>query len=392
MTAWLTAHIPVPLIGSDQDFALWALLLAMAAFGFWCERFPWGRKYSGVMIVITLGIVLSNLRLIPVTAPVYSTVWNYLVPAAIPLLLFRADIRRIVRESGPTLIAFIIGAAGVVAGTLIGLRLLDLGPFEPELAGIFTGTYIGGSLNFAGVARAAAFNQPALMGAAVAADNVITNLHFLIILALPGMLWVTRHFPTVHMDGADSDDAGEAVADTAPHHIGMLDIAGLLLALGLSFGLCALGYAIAGAIGYPQYAILIITGLALLVPMLAPGLIDRLSGDFEAGNVLMMIFFASIGASADLWVLVKTAPILFVFAGLIIAVHLLILFAAGKFLRIDVAELAVASVAAIGGPGSAAALASVKGWRALVTPAVLTGSLGYAIGTFVGIAVVEMLR
>ena len=392
MARWLTAHIPVPLIGSDQDFALWALLLAMAAFGFWCERFPWGRKYSGVMIVITLGIVLSNLRLIPSTAPVYSTVWNYLVPAAIPLLLFRADIRRIVRESGPTLIAFIIGAAGVVAGTLIGIRLLDLGRFTPELAGVFTGTYIGGSLNFAGVAKAADFNQPALMGAAVAADNVITNLHFLIILALPGMLWLTRYFPTSHMDGAANDGGGEAAAETAPHHIERLDIAGLLLALGLSFGLCALGYAIAGGLGYPQYAILIITGLALLVPLVAPRLIARLSGDFEAGNVLMMIFFASIGASADLWVLVKTAPILFGFAALIIVVHLVILFAIGKVLRIDVAELAVASVAAIGGPGSAAALASVKGWRALVTPGVLTGSLGYAIGTFIGIAVVEMLR
>ena len=41
-------------------------------FGFWCERFPWGRKYSGVMLLITAAIVLANLRIIPTVAPVYD--------------------------------------------------------------------------------------------------------------------------------------------------------------------------------------------------------------------------------------------------------------------------------------------------------------------------------
>ena len=55
----------LPLIGPDQDFALWSVLIAIAAFGFWCERYPWGRKYSGVMMLIALAIVLANLRIIP---------------------------------------------------------------------------------------------------------------------------------------------------------------------------------------------------------------------------------------------------------------------------------------------------------------------------------------
>ncbi len=143
-----------PLIGPEQDFALWSILIALAGFGFWCERFPWGRKYSGVMLLITAAIVLANLRIIPTSAPAYDVIWHYLVPIAIPLLLFEADLKRIVRESGPTLIAFIIGSVAVVAGAIIGVSLLDLGPDEAELAGIFTGTYIGGSLNFAAVAEA----------------------------------------------------------------------------------------------------------------------------------------------------------------------------------------------------------------------------------------------
>ncbi len=181
-----------PLIGPDQDFALWAILIALAGFGFWCERYPWGRKYSGVMLLITAAIVLANLRIIPTSAPAYEVVWDYLVPIAIPLLLFEADLKRIVRESGPTLIAFMIGSAAVVAGTIVGVVLFDLGPNEAELAGIFTGTYIGGGLNFAAVAEATGMQDDNMLTAAVAADQVITNLHFLLIIFIPGIAWMAN--------------------------------------------------------------------------------------------------------------------------------------------------------------------------------------------------------
>ena len=202
-----------PLIGPDQHFALWAILIGLAGFGFWCERYPWGRKYSGVMLLMTLAIVLANLRIIPTSAPAYDVVWDYLVPIAIPLLLFQADLKRIVRESGPTLIAFVIGSAAVVAGIMIGVVLLDLGPEEPELAGIFTGTYIGGSLNFASVAEASGMRDGSMLAAAVAADNVATNLHFLLIILLPGVAWMANKYPTHHMDNAEvvADEYNQSV-------------------------------------------------------------------------------------------------------------------------------------------------------------------------------------
>ncbi|MFQ5535672.1 MAG: DUF819 domain-containing protein [Sphingomonadales bacterium] len=381
--------MPSTLIKPDQDFAIWAVLLSLAAFGFWSERRTWGRRFSGVMMVIVGGIVLSNLRIIPTAAPVYNTVWKYLVPAAIPLLLFQANLRRIFRESGPTLVAFIIGSIAVMAGTFVALTFVSLGPSTPELAGIFSATYIGGSLNFAAVAQAVGFQQGDLLTAALAADNVATSFHFLLIIALPGFVAIARFFPTHHIENAV---VGDSHSDANRHRIGNLDVAGLVGALAVSFTLCAIGFYVAALFGAPQFAILIITALALLMGTFLPGPLTRLSGDYEAGNVLMFIFFAAVGASADIWVLIDMAPILFLFAVIIIAVHLVLLFGIGKFLKFDLAELIVASAACIGGPGSAAALASAKGWRELVTPAVLSGSLGYAGGTFIGVALVEWLK
>lgn len=376
-----------PLIGPDQDFAIWAVLIGIAAFGFWCERFPWGRKYSGVMLLITLAIVLANLRIIPTSAPAYGVVWDYLVPIAIPLLLLQADLKRIVREAGPTLIAFVIGAASVVAGVIVAVSLIDLGPNEPEMAGIFTGTYIGGSLNFAAVAEATGMQDSSSLAAAVAADNVITNLHFLMIIFLPGIAWMARRYPTHHMDNATQF----AAEGGAVHRIADLDIVGLLGALALAFLLAAAGNLIATQAGYPQFSILAITALAVIVATAFPQRVEKLSGYREAGNVLMFIFLASIGASADIWQLIEIAPIYFVFALIIVTIHLVLLFGLGLLLRLDLAELAMASAVCIGGPASAPALASAKGWRDLLIPGVLAGSFGYATGSFVGVTVVEWL-
>jgi uncharacterized membrane protein len=379
----------LPLIGADQDFALWAVLIAIAAFGFWCERYSWGRKYSGVMLLITAAIVLANLRIIPTKAPVYDAVWEYLVPIAIPLLLFQADMKRIVRESGPTLIAFIIGGAGVAVGAVMGASLLDLGPKEAELAGIFTGTYIGGSLNFAAVAEATSMQESSMLAAAVAADNVITNLHFLLIIFIPGIAWMAKRYPTHHMDNAEVLDVG---SEAPVHRIADLGIAGLLASLALAFAIAGTGNWLAQLAGYPQFAILVITAIALTIATLLPGQMKRLSGYTEAGNVMMFIFLASIGASADVWELIDIAPILFVFALIIIVVHLVILFGLGMLLKIDLAELAMASAVCIGGPSSAPALASAKGWQDLLIPGILAGSFGYATGSFVGVTLVEWLR
>ncbi|MDA1064740.1 MAG: DUF819 family protein, partial [Proteobacteria bacterium] len=120
--------------------------------------------------------------------------------------------------------------------------------------------------------------------------------------------------------------------------------------------------------------------------------LQNLSCAGEAGNVLMFIFLAGVGATMDIWELVAAGPVLFVFASIIIVVHLLITFSAGWWLKLDLAELIIASAVCIGGPASGAALASAKGWRELLIPGILAGSFGYAIGSFVGISVVEWLR
>ena len=50
-----------------------------------------------------------------------------------------------------------------------------------------------------------------------------------------------------------------------------------------------------------------------------------------------------------------------------------------------------ASNACILGPATAAGLAGTKGWKTLVTPGILVGILGYAIGNFIGVGLANWL-
>ncbi|HJO37810.1 MAG: DUF819 family protein [Vicinamibacterales bacterium] len=369
----------MPLITPDDTWALLAVLLSAAAFGFWAEQYTrWGARVSGVIVAIASTFALSNLNVIPVTAPVYDIVWGYVVPLAIPLLLFKADLRRIVREAGPTLVAFGCGAVGTVLGTLLAFALVPLPDDGWRLAGIFASTFIGGSVNYAGAAEALGLRSGDLLTAGVAADNLVMTLYFLVLFTLPSVAALRRWYPERHAAGAPAAVTADA---TDP-----ITVPSMMTSLAIAAVCCGLGYTVASAFGWDGGGILLLTAVAVAAATTLPSRLGRLGGAQELGTVMMQLFFATIGASANIAVVARTGPSLFVFAAVILSVHLLFLLVAGAVLRLDLAEIVVASNANAGGPTTAAAMATARGWHGLVIPAILCGTLGYATATFVGVA------
>jgi uncharacterized membrane protein len=107
--------------------------------------------------------------------------------------------------------------------------------------------------------------------------------------------------------------------------------------------------------------------------------------------LFMYIFFAAVGAGTNASQFLGSAFILFVFGMTIIIVHLAIVLLAARLLKIDLAEAVVASGAALVGPSVTAAIAISRGWKSLVTPAIMCGIFGYAIATFIGFALSKFL-
>lgn len=376
------------MIEADWTLTLWAVLAALAALGFWGDRTRVGRNVSGLAIVLATGMALSNFGIVPRQSPVYGVVWTYLVPLAIPMLLFKADLRRVLVETRGMLLPFVLGAVGTMLGALLGMWLLPLGEHAAKLAGVFSATYIGGSMNMAAVTQAVDL-EPSLATASVAADNVVGVLYLAFLALAPSLIFLQRWFRT-SPEGLQSGDSPDDVDDSAPR-VTPLDPLHLGIGVALSFAICALGQALAAWFGVAGYTILFITAITVILANVFPRQLDRLKGDYEIGLFLMYLFFAAIGISADVVAMINSAMEIAVFAAIVIICHALMIFGLGRVFHTDLMDTVIASNACVAGPATAAALAAGKGRADLVVPAVLLGVFGYAVANFVGVGLANVL-
>ena len=380
----------MPLIDSDQTFALSAAIMVIVAFGLWAESRSWGQKLGGPLLLLGIAMLASNLGIIPFSAPVYGTVASILVPMAIPLLLMRADLKTIVTESGPMLIAFLLAAGATVIGALIGALLIDMGPLEPEIAGTITSSYIGGSLNFVATAEAVGIRDSSIYVASLSADAVGAVIFLLLLMSMPAVRFIRTSMPSRfigrELNAAAEVDTVATTGEASPFHL-----ASAATGLAVSLVICALSKALAAAMHVESLFILIVTTLSLLVANLAKPIVNRVTSEFELGTLFMYIFFVAIGAGANLGEVLGSAFPIIVFIVVMVLVHLFLLVLIGRWLKLDLAEVLIASNACILGPAPAAALAASKGWQPLVAPGIMVGMLGYAIAPFLGVALSAVL-
>jgi uncharacterized membrane protein len=380
--------LSLPLIHADWTRALWAALMLLAALGFWVDKTRLGKSVSGAAVILISAMTLSNLGVLPRSSDVYGVVWAYLVPLAIPLLLLKADLRRVISETRFMLLAFAAGAVGTILGTLVGFFILPLGAEGHELAGVFSATYIGGSMNMAAVSQAVSLD-PTTASAAVAADNVVGVLYLTFLALAPSLAlfqwWFRNSMPSV---GAAT---AQTAAGVAAQNGASIDLRHIGFAVGLAFAICALGNKLAEWCGVPGYGIMFITALTLALANLFPRQLKSLRGEYEVGLFCMYLFFAAVGISADVLALLNEALVVAAYAAVILLFHAAVTFGVSRYFKLDLMEVVIASNACAGGPASAAALAAGKDRPDLVAPAVLLGVLGYAIANFIGIGLSVLL-
>jgi uncharacterized membrane protein len=376
----------VPFISADNVFGLGTVLFGLAYLGFWIDRHPIGRKTSGVVWVLVSGMLLSHFRVVPYEAPAYDFVGAYMVSLAIPLLLFKADIRKIIRESGKVIITFMVASAATVIGAVLGFYLMNLGEVGAKVAGTYTAGYVGGAMNFLAVSQVVEMTKTEF-ASALSASSFVSILALLMLITLPSIRWLVRFLPPSSA-ATVTESAGPAEQPSERPRISLRHLTG---AIAMSFGICTAAAAIGEFIGQSQYNILFVTILTIGVANLFPRAMDALQGEFEVGMILMYLFFAMVGSSTNFTEFAGPAVTYFFYGMLIIIVHLTIVLGMARLMKVDLAEAIVASGAALVGPAVTAAIAISQGWRSLVTPAIMVGVFGYVIGTFVGVAVATFL-
>jgi uncharacterized membrane protein len=393
------------LISAEDSWALFAILVAIAALAIYLEqRYSWASKVTGCVIALIGAMILSNLNIIPLDAKAYDFVWDYVVPLSIPLLLLKADMRKVWKDSGRMLAIYMLSSFGSVAGAFLAAFLLkDKIPQVHAAAAMMVGTYTGGSVNL--VAMADAFKATGtLVSTAVVADNLLMALYFFVLIAIPSIGFFRKHFSHPLMNEIEAkvargESAGGAASYWTAKPVSLKDIA---FAFAIAFVVVAVSNDVAKFLAHliPKgnffldlmnglfgNKYLIITTLTMLLATFFPNFTGNIGGAQEIGTFLIHIFFAVIGVPASIYLIITKAPFLLVFCAIIVGMNMVFSFVLGKIFHFDLEEIAVASNANVGGPTTAAAFAIAKGWSELIIPAILVGTFGYVIGNYYGIFV-----
>ena len=173
------------------------------------EKTKWGRELSSALIATLCGLLLSNVGIIASDAPQYAVVNSYLLPLAIPMLLFSADLQRVLRDTGQLLPVFVVGAAATVLATLAAITIVPLSPLGPngwKIAAALCARHIGGAINYVAVTVATNAGQAAV-SAGLAADNLICAIYFSSLYALARRIPAEQASVQMSVQAADSNAA-----------------------------------------------------------------------------------------------------------------------------------------------------------------------------------------
>lgn len=380
----------VSTFATASGWELWALITGSAVLGNHLSTLPLFMIRLGLsapVLIMSTSWVLASLHILPTACAAYDLIWTKLVPLAASLLLLETDLTGVARVGWTTLLAFLLGAVGTLLGTwaawhLCGHLFHTDGHFR-KIAAALCASYIGGSVNFAAVVASTQLLDRTLIAAATTADNFVMAIYLTVL-----TLWKVP-------EGARTSVSATAGQPQPRPTVGSpaIEARHILQSLAAATASVSLGSLLAAALHAPMFALALASLVAAFIgaafQRLVPGQNPFAGARDTLGSAVMALFFVTVGASAacSLGTATTTTLALLLFIAIQLACHLLWTLGVGRLvLRLPMRELLVASNANIGGPATAAAMCNARGWNDLVAPAILSGCLGYAVGTGLALA------
>ncbi len=384
------------IIDPSNHIVLFLIISGAAAFGIYSEHKKWFGKLSGILVTMISMSILSMTGVVPVASnpkinvAVYDMVFNYFIPIAIPLLLFSSNITKIIKESGKLLVAYTLGAAGVILGSLIAFYMIDLGADSGKTAGVIAATLIGGSVNFIATAEILNFSTNPLFTATIAVDNLVSNLFTLFLFLVPALTFLSGFYVKKKKNETKVEEKTEE--KESPITVERIAVSIFIASLIAGTGAFLSPFLEKLINTELNLSILLITLFSVAAANIFPKHFKALSNtSFSIGLWLMYIFLAVIGAATNLTQIFHIGPSVLLFYTVILVFHFIFMTALAKLFKLDVYEVVIASAANVMGPSVAAPMAASMGQKKLITPGILVGILGYIIGTFIGVSLAVLI-
>jgi len=316
-----------------------------------------------------------------------------LVPIAIPLILFSADLKMLRRLAKPALISFCLVCVSVLAVSTAAFFIMNDTPDASKFSGMLVGVYTGGTPNLLAIGKALGLENDKIVLANMA-DMIVGGVYFILLLSVVPKIAgkLLRPF------SGDKDDVS-ADTDEISGRFGSLKmlsgkrILSLLPVLLLAVGCLGISAAAALLITGELNVVIIMLGVTTLGAACTFIRSVREHPDtFTCGQYLIYMFSFALGLSFDISAFASSGLkmlVYFVFVqfGTII-LHFILCKAAGT----DRDTAVITSTAGIFGPAFIVPVADALKNKKIVLPGLICGILGYLIGNYLGIGLGLLLN
>ncbi|RCG21239.1 DUF819 domain-containing protein [Streptomyces diacarni] len=315
-----------------------------------------------------------------------GSVQDALLPAMILLLLFKCNIRQIVKLGPKLLLTYAVTALSIVAGFVVAFLFLHgaLDDGASKALGALAASWTGGSANMVAV-QGVVHAPENVFGYALIVDTVIYSLWLLVMFGSVG-------FSERFNRWTKAKTASFAQQETADEEDRM-DLTSLMTLIGFSLFVSAAATWVGGqlpevgdVINATTWTILIVSILGLVIAVTP---FAKTAGSSELAMIMLYLIIGIIASGSDFSSLTD-APLYLLVGVVVMVVHAGVMVVYAKLTRTELFSLAVASTANIGGVASAPVVASAYN-RQLVPVGVLFALIGAFAGTFLGLTTVQIL-
>lgn len=377
----------------ESSASMLAVILCMIALAFWLQKFKGFKTLGPALIVIILGIILVNLKIVPGYCDVYGAISIYCIPISMSLYLLNVDLKKILQMSKQPLLSiasavFSVSLVAVLFGVLLGGKINE----GWKAAGMFVGTYTGGNSNLTAIATG--LNASAdTIAAANAADYVIGMPTLILMFAAPAILKNSKKFQKLwpySFTDEELEGDGETKELMEAEEWGIKDIA-ILLAIATSIvavstklsEFFSADFASAGRI-------LLISTLSIIVSQIPA--VRKLKGAMNLGLFFGMMFLAVVGFSVDIRRFLGSALNITLLCFCVILSSIILHLVITRLLKIKYEYVLLGIVGAIADGTTSALVASGAKWKSLISIGLLMGIIGGVCGNYFGIAVAYLVR
>ena len=373
--------------------AMLTVILMMVAFSLWVQKFKLFKYVGPALTVIILGMILVNLHIVPGAQDVYGVVITYCVPMSISIYLLNVNLKELAKLSGKALAALLSAVFSVcLMATLFG-AVFGRKMFEGwKIAGMFVGTYTGGSGNLTAIAVGLdAANDT--IAAANAADYVIGMPTLFLMFAAPALFQNVKFLKKVwpyELEEKDRVGEGDHPVLMGDEKWSIKDIAWLLaisvLIVTVATKLSAFlpsDFASAGRV-------LLISTFSIIAAQIP--FVSRLRGNINLGLFFGLMYLAIIGFSVDLASFFSSTMIITVFCFCVIIGSILLHLLISRLCKVPYEYVILGITGAIADGTTASLVASSAKWNRLISVGLLMGVVGGVCGNYLGILVAYVIR